>query len=454
MTPDAGRSWSLATCLLATGVGWSLGICANAADPDAARSWSVEEVFAAWQAEVPDAAPRQIVWRHDSTGPFQFSRFEAEWAGGDLVESASPETTLSLDGDRLRLTSRGYLPLEHSEIVGPLRQQVPLLVREHFPERFEENWQYQRSHFFEAADGEIRPIRPFVRTFDGEHLKDLWPSIEGSYPRGTIYGAPENPTAWMQFSRPAEATERLLWEDFLAALLALQPGHPRLLDPNPAHWKITGQEHLGDVQCLVVERFAEAAEQPESTLYVAPKQGMRIQRYRDHSMAAPLLIDIAHTTPTSPTRPRGEVGGWTIIEPPPPGFAIQSILWSKVVSDGVASPLAGSDVRIDFPEGTWVIERAKRLQYLVRPDSSRRVITSAELLWLPTYQELRDSESGQVSRLIEAKLSRAVWVWQALAMSVTALAGGILWWKRHAASARNGSGLSPVPATPPRMHPH
>jgi hypothetical protein len=104
----------------------------------------------------------------------------------------------------------------------------------------------------------------------------------------------------------------------------------------------------------------------------------------------------------------------------------------QVVSCILNEPVADSQFDLDFPPGTFVIDRRKpRSEYLIRPDGTKRIITNDDQD--ASYEELVASESG-MAKLVPAKRPNRTYRWL-LAACVTLIVLGcvVLWLRRKRA---------------------
>jgi hypothetical protein len=54
------------------------------------------------------------------------------------------------------------------------------------------------------------------------------------------------------------------------------------------------------------------------------------------------------------------------------------------------------DFTIEFPAGTWVTDEMQGIDYIVRPGGEKRLITMAEKTAQLSYEQLLNSETGEV----------------------------------------------------------
>ena len=399
--------------------------------PDVAKPADVHlpeipSLLASWAGRAERLSTIELKWRPCAkVGSNRFARNGSEW----LTDEEQPHSRMCIDGVRIVYHGRRVVVRPHGYDPESVKS-ITASVGAAYPERV--GAPYMRALVARFADpvAEARPVQPFVRSYDGALLRDDWLASGDAYPKGVLYSPVEYGSAhWALFEWEQEPDEQLQTLEIMAALLAVQPLHP-LVGMRPENLGVTGTANVDAAMCTVLtERPGNGS--VRRVLFVDQDSSV-VRRYIGETSEAGVQLDIAYERQSA-----GDAipSAWTVLRFRATGRPVQKYARAEVECDVSADSLQPGDLPGEFRAGTWVVDQLAQESFLVRKNGERRLVTSDELRWLPTYDELAQTDSGQVGVFIQERLRRRE-VWQtvrwpvALAAMLLLAAGVQRWWRR------------------------
>lgn len=366
---------------------------------------SPASIFAAWR-ERSVASPRlRMEWRREAArGVDRFARAGAEWVpvggGGDDLTAAE----LALDGDRLLCSQWRMAVRPHGHDPEQVHG-VTARVAAAYPERM--GTPYLRTLLGHFADetAEQRPVQRFWRSYDGRMLQDYWEGVGTAYPRATLHAASaRGSTEWATLQIETETEEQLQTLELMAALVGVRPDHP-LLGIDVRGLSIFPEAAVvGGASCVVVQEISESVPDVSQRLYLDREREWAVRRYVGTVGGEGVQIDLEYSREVSG---RPTPVGWTVLRFAAADRPVQVYARSEVIKLGAGVALDESRLKFAHPVGTWVVDRRSGESYLVDTDGERRIVREEELRWLPTYEELLQTRSGEARVFIEGQIAHA-----------------------------------------------
>ena len=384
---------------MALAAGWpdSSGIVTLA---DIRSGWrKIESAYANSEVKWQQKAPELLNWYNGTSLP-----------GESLVESSMRFCGSDWDFHSSRLDLPDQIP--EGLDISPA-------VRKYLPERESHLFIPQLFSRFSLSPP-VNKFHRLTRQIRSGRLAELRVDSAGRTKRVILHQIPEEPSAafaLLSLEKPAEAipaklsqlNDRCLTLDQCGAMLALRPINGLFSGPKNSSLVEPSSVACRDVECKrVVDRSDDGLQ--ERIWLVAAQAPHPIIRYIGTAGEESVQIDIQWDLTFSPPRPSGWSSMFCWTTGRPTNYFSKSTVHRM---ESLQSPQSALSNFIDdvtkLPVGTWVDDRTQNTQYLIGQDGKHRTITLAEQCWLPKVEELLQTESGKVNRLIERKMLFRRW---------------------------------------------
>ncbi|MBL8851140.1 MAG: hypothetical protein JNG89_15780, partial [Planctomycetaceae bacterium] len=351
---------------------------ALAADVPAA---DVQTVLASWKERAQQRPAIELQWRRGPRSDSdRFARSDAEWVVADQTGDNAAEATLRIDGNRYIYTGRRSAAGPHGYDAAQVKS-ITASIGTAYPERLGAPYTRALLNHFADATAEQRQSQQFLRSFDGDQLRDFWTADGDAYPRAVLYTLPEYGSAdWACFCLEQDPNEQLQTLELVAALLAICPLHAAL-GIRTEHLRIIGTASIDGAPCTVLSESSAISDAATRTLFVDQERCV-VRRYIGGASAAGVQIDIAYFDDVADgTVPKS----WIVLKFATADRPVQQYVRAIVAKCAIAGSLPDAQLTSELQAGTWVVDQPEQQSYLIRERGARRVITPEELRWLPTY---------------------------------------------------------------------
>lgn len=161
------------------------------------------------------------------------------------------------------------------------------------------------------------------------------------------------------------------------------------LDSSSKLHPLAGFEVVGDIECRVLEAaYATSFRR----YYVNPQAAYRIERFevlhKNRSRIYNIEFDYADAPPIG-----GALKGWTTVSYDG-GSEITEISLVTVHEYELGLDVDDEIFTLNFPSGTYVSDRRRDHESIIRPDGSVRIILASERRLQPTHEELMATDTG------------------------------------------------------------
>jgi poly(3-hydroxybutyrate) depolymerase len=382
---------------------------------------TVSELLSAWQEWERQWPSADIRWRRSELD------LPVQWFYGNVRARqwwAEPQRVI-VNGNKFQWHSKR--PFQETPLEG---WRVASSVVRYLPERLADPFIHQLYSRFAVEPNDLVP-QSFLRQFDGRQLLDWWQPLQSSSERAEVpsrarvHLLPETATAEsLLLQLEQHPNDRCSSLELSACLLALRPlGCPLHPLDTETLTILPGTVVVDGIECLRVtdtsgfgreaERVGGSSKLIRRRLWmVSGDYPHHVQRYCAESGSRGVQIDIRWTGEGSNRQPTGWRYQLFHTDDSPSSYfgSVQVDQWRQSKQPWQAA------VRLDqLPVGTWVLDAESDSQYLTEAGGERREIAPDEIVWLPTYAELRRAGKSHVSwqlyRQILPLQAREYWQW-------------------------------------------